>query len=36
MNKKIYVANLPMQASEPELKALFFQRRRGRVRQNCR
>ena len=23
MNKKIYVANLPMQASEPELKALF-------------
>ena len=23
MNKKIYVANLPIQASEPELKALF-------------
>jgi RNA recognition motif-containing protein len=23
MNKKVYVANLPFQASEPELKALF-------------
>src|SRR5512137_1118498 len=23
MNKKIYVANLPLQAGEPELKALF-------------
>ena len=23
MNKKIYVANLPYQATEPELKALF-------------
>jgi len=23
MNKKVYVANLPFQATEPELKALF-------------
>jgi cleavage stimulation factor subunit 2 len=23
MNKKVYVANLPFQASEPELKVLF-------------
>jgi RNA recognition motif-containing protein len=23
MNKKVYVANLPLQACEPELKALF-------------
>ena len=23
MNKKVYVANLPLQAGEPELKALF-------------
>jgi RNA recognition motif-containing protein len=23
MNRKVYVANLPFQASEPELKALF-------------
>ena len=23
MNKKVYVANLPFQAGEPELKALF-------------
>ncbi|MGZ3569390.1 MAG: RNA recognition motif domain-containing protein [Thermodesulfobacteriota bacterium] len=23
MNKKVYVANLPSQASEPEIKALF-------------
>ena len=29
MNRKIYVANLPYQATEPELKALFINCRVG-------
>ena len=36
MNKKIYVANLPMQASEPELKTLFSNAGEVVFRQNRR
>ncbi len=35
MNKKVYVANLPYQATEPELKALFLESRGCHVCQDC-
>jgi hypothetical protein len=35
MNKKVYLANLPFQAGEPELKAPFLQGWRGHVCKDC-